>query len=75
MRTRASRSVALAVFLLVGAACSGPEPAGGPFVLDLVLAGGRVIDPETDLDAVRDVGIAGGEIVAVSEEPLEGSLP
>ena len=39
---------------------------------DLVLANGRVIDPETGLDAVRHVGIRDGEIVAVSETPLDG---
>ena len=32
---------------------------------DLVLRGGRVIDPESGLDAVRDVAIAQGRIVAV----------
>ena len=42
-------------------------------VFPLVLAGGRVIDPETGLDAVRDVAIADGKIVAVSETPLKGS--
>ncbi len=41
---------------------------------DLVLAGGRVIDPETQLDAVRNVGIIGHTIAAVSEETLEGSV-
>lgn len=39
---------------------------------DLILGGGRVIDPETRLDAVRDVGIVGGRIAAISPEPLEG---
>lgn len=39
---------------------------------ELVIANGRVMDPETGLDAVRHVGIAQGEIVAVSEEPLHG---
>jgi len=39
---------------------------------DLVIANGRVIDPETKLDAVRDVGISGGTIRAVSEGPLAG---
>jgi imidazolonepropionase-like amidohydrolase len=39
---------------------------------DLVLAGGRVIDPETGLDAVRDVAISGDTIAAVSAEPLQG---
>jgi N-acyl-D-glutamate deacylase len=39
---------------------------------DLVLANGRVIDPESGTDAVRHVGISGGKIVAVSTTPLEG---
>ena len=39
---------------------------------DLVLTGGRVIDPETGLDAIRNVGIRGGTIAAVSAEPLDG---
>ena len=34
---------------------------------DLVLAGARVIDPETGLDGVRAVGITGGTITSVSE--------
>jgi len=34
--------------------------------LDVVLVGGRVLDPETNLDAVRAVGIRGGRIVSVS---------
>jgi cytosine/adenosine deaminase-related metal-dependent hydrolase len=33
---------------------------------DGVLRGGRVIDPESGLDAVRDVGIARGRIVAIA---------
>ena len=39
---------------------------------DLVLEGGRAMDPETGLDAVRNVGISGGQIRAVSAAPLEG---
>ena len=39
---------------------------------DLVLRGGRVIDPETRLDARLDVAIAAGRIAAVGES-LEGS--
>src|SRR5438128_11565540 len=37
---------------------------------DLVLAGGRVLDPESHLDAVRNVAIRGGRIAAVATEPL-----
>ncbi|MGA8200945.1 MAG: hypothetical protein WB814_12815, partial [Candidatus Sulfotelmatobacter sp.] len=39
---------------------------------DLVLEGGRVMDPETGLDAVRNVGIRGGKIVRITSEPLSG---
>ncbi|MCS6859063.1 MAG: amidohydrolase/deacetylase family metallohydrolase [Abditibacteriales bacterium] len=34
---------------------------------DLVLQGGRVIDPSQSLDGVRDVAVADGKIVAVAE--------
>src|SRR3989441_5310860 len=37
---------------------------------DLVLAGGRVLDPESQLDAVRNVAIRGDRIAAVATEPL-----
>jgi N-acyl-D-aspartate/D-glutamate deacylase len=39
---------------------------------ELVLAGGRVIDPESGLDGIRHVGIEAGQIVAISEVPLKG---
>lgn len=40
---------------------------------DLVISGGRVVDPETGLDAVRNVGIKGGKIAVVSEASLDGA--
>jgi hypothetical protein len=39
---------------------------------DVVLKGGRVMDPETSLDAVMNVGIKGGKIAAVTEDELSG---
>src|SRR5215208_6550022 len=39
---------------------------------DLVIKGGRVIDPARRLDAVRDVAIAGGRIAAVEENISAG---
>ena len=39
---------------------------------DLVLHGGSVMDPESGLDAVRNIGIRDGRIVEISEEPLIG---
>ncbi|GAA0986729.1 amidohydrolase family protein [Acrocarpospora macrocephala] len=39
---------------------------------DLVLAGARVLDPESGHDAVANVGVTGGTITAVSPDPLRG---
>ncbi len=39
---------------------------------DVVLEGGRVMDPETGLDAVRNVGIRDGKIVRISSAALSG---
>ncbi|MCL6257724.1 amidohydrolase family protein [Aquiflexum sp. TKW24L] len=39
---------------------------------DIVLEGGRVIDPETKLDAIRNVGIQNGRIMMISSETLKG---
>jgi N-acyl-D-aspartate/D-glutamate deacylase len=39
---------------------------------DIVIRNGRVIDPESGLDAVRSLGIRGGKIAAVSRGTLQG---
>lgn len=39
---------------------------------DVVLANGRVIDPETYRDGTFNVGIKGGQIAAISDQPLKG---
>ena len=39
---------------------------------DLVILGGRVMDPDTGLDAVRNVGIYDGRIAVISEQGLVG---
>jgi len=38
---------------------------------DLVIQGGRVIDPETGLDAIRNVGISQGKIKKISAKALD----
>lgn len=40
----------------------------------LVITGGRVIDPETGLDAVRNLGIDGGKILAITDQPIAGKM-
>jgi N-acyl-D-aspartate/D-glutamate deacylase len=41
---------------------------------DLVILNGRVIDPETKTDAVRNLGISNGKIKSISRDRLEGSF-
>ncbi len=41
---------------------------------DIVLQRGRVMDPESGLDAVRNVGITGKKISAISTRPLRGKV-
>lgn len=56
----------LATILL--AACAPPNAD-----YDVVILGGRVMDPETNFDAVRNVGIKNGRIVAITEESIAGT--
>src|SRR5688572_22260719 len=46
---------------------------GEPASYDLVVANGRVMDPESGLDAVRHIGITGDSIAVISETPLQGT--
>jgi dihydroorotase len=66
-----SRWIFLAAALGLASVAGAGEPASESF--DLVLAGGRVLDPESKLDAVRNLGIRAGRIAAISEAPLMGS--
>src|SRR3954462_3140734 len=59
----------IALLLLLLAGCTPPHQV--PY--DQVLLGGRVMDPETGLDAVRNIGIRGGEIAVIADYPLEGT--
>ncbi len=64
----ARRTLAVAALVLGAAVTTSTRQQG----YDLVIANGRVIDPESGLDAVRHVGVRGDRIVAVSPEPLPG---
>ena len=41
-------------------------------VFDVVIENGRVMDPESGMDGVANVGISDGTIRAISDGPLEG---
>jgi N-acyl-D-aspartate/D-glutamate deacylase len=58
----------LLAFAVLGACSPAPRTT-----YDLVIANGRVMDPESGLDAIRHLGIMDGRIEALSEDPLEGS--
>src|SRR5271170_6385052 len=59
--------VAIAAMYLVRARGAAPDEK-----YDVVIANGRVMDPESGLDALRNVGISGGKIRAISSSPLQG---
>lgn len=61
---------ALAVGLATGS--RAPVAHAQADAYDVVLRGGRVIDPETGLDAVRNVGVRDDRIVEITEAPLQG---
>ncbi|MBY0537262.1 MAG: amidohydrolase family protein [Chitinophagaceae bacterium] len=57
----------LLLLLLLGVSVSAQNS-----VYDLVIIGGRVIDPETKLDAIRNIGIKGNKIVIITKETIKG---
>jgi N-acyl-D-aspartate/D-glutamate deacylase len=65
----------IAVLVVAGAAFAlawrTPSPANE--IYDVVILNGRVIDPESGLDAVRNVGVKAGKIAAISDQTLQGT--
>jgi N-acyl-D-aspartate/D-glutamate deacylase len=73
-RLRMTVAVAIA-FVFLGTTLGYVVRAGRAAVdeeYDVVIANGRVLDPESGLDAARNVGISGGKIRAISANPLQG---
>src|SRR4029077_16556235 len=69
--------VFIAMIALAAAAVSLASPdklrlAAASETYEVVIANGRVMDPESGLNAARNVGISGGKIRAVSGETLNG---
>ena len=60
------------LFLLLFSATAVSAQQNAAQQYDLVIEGGRVMDPETGLDAIRNVGIRDGRIVRISSEVLSG---
>lgn len=66
------RRVSFHIFALLAllAACGNADQEPD---YDVVILGGRVMDPETNFDAVRNVGVRDGRIVSITDEALEGN--
>jgi dihydroorotase len=58
------------IFLIWSALVLVPLPAQDTY--DAVIANGRVMDPESGLNAIRNIGIIAGKIRAISAAPLTG---
>jgi len=72
-RTRRVGALALVVPLALGPAGCATEPASeAPGLADLVIHGGRIMDPDSGLDAVGMVAISDGRIVAVGSTDMQG---
>jgi N-acyl-D-aspartate/D-glutamate deacylase len=66
MKKPSLTSAAVLLVLVLG----GCEPATN---YDLVIANGRVMDPETGMDTIGNIGILGDSIAAISSEALRGA--
>src|SRR4051812_21780607 len=66
------RTPGIGLIILLGTLASSGRSAGDTSAHDLVLSGGRVMDPESGMDRTRNVGIREGRIASLSSEPLEG---
>ena len=73
VRRARGRTAALALALLSGVTPPLTAQGGASQPYDVVVLHGRVMDPESGLDAVRNVGIRAGKIVTIAEEPLTGT--
>jgi N-acyl-D-aspartate/D-glutamate deacylase len=58
----------------IAAAAVLKSAGASPKDFDLVILNGRVIDPESKLDAVRSVGVSDGRIQTISTKPLNGRM-
>ncbi|NWK95886.1 D-glutamate deacylase [Sphingobium lactosutens] len=66
----AFRHGAVAIASLLLASASAFAAPSAPY--DLILTGGRVIDPDSGRDEIADIGIRDGRIAAISTNPLSG---
>ena len=71
-RTLSSGLIATILILLLALSSPTVIVAQRAAEFDVVLINGRVMDPESNLDAVRNVGLSNGKIMAISNRALRG---
>jgi N-acyl-D-aspartate/D-glutamate deacylase len=71
--TRTSAAAAAGPSTPQALAGAPPEPPDN-HLYDVVITGGRVIDPETRFDRIADVGIDGPTIVAITDKKLNARM-
>jgi len=67
-----STRVIICSCLLLTLLIPAPFIRGAAETYDIVIVNGRVIDPESHLDAVRNLGINGSTIKAITENKITG---
>jgi N-acyl-D-aspartate/D-glutamate deacylase len=63
---------AILAILLACVSTGRAAPAGFEFMFNLVILNGRVMDPESGLNAVRNVGITDGKVTRITDAPIQG---
>src|SRR5580765_6708485 len=67
-------AITLVLFAAIATFASKPRSDGAAGeAYDVAILNGRVMDPESGLDAVRNVGIRTGKIAAISASPLSAT--
>src|SRR5258708_1030083 len=66
--------IALAANLAAPLLGTKPLPKGAPSDYDVVILNGRVMDPESNLDGIRHIGVRKNTIRAISKSPLRGRI-
>lgn len=61
------------ITLLALTLSSCTQPGTEETTYDIVIEGGRVMDPDSGLDAIRNVGVRDGRIETVTEDALDGT--
>ena len=71
-RSQEAGRIQRALFIVVAIIATAISPQVFAQTYDVVINNGRVMDPETNFDGVRNVGIKDGKIVAITTDAIKG---